>query len=116
MSGITHATIRAAGLGDVEHILAEYRQAVAELPLEESANLLWRPYDEFKTAVENGLFFCYRECRGQFHGGRWRVRPARFGRKRTGDVLRKEGMERLRIADPPFANQNLRCDTGSRSG
>jgi GNAT superfamily N-acetyltransferase len=69
MSGITHAIIRAAGLGDVEHILAEYRQAVAELPLEESANLLWRPYDEFKTAVENGLFFVIENAVGSFMAG-----------------------------------------------
>ena len=69
MSGITHATIRAAGLGDVEHILAEYRQAVTELPLEESANLLWRPYDEFKTAVENGLFFVIENAVGSFMAG-----------------------------------------------
>ena len=69
MSGITHATIRTAGLGDVEHILAEYRQAVAELPLEESASLLWRPYDEFKAAVENGLFFVIENAVGNFMAG-----------------------------------------------
>lgn len=69
MSGITHATIRSAGLGDVEHILAEYRQAVAELPLKESANLLWRPYDEFKAAVENGLFFVIENAVGSFMAG-----------------------------------------------
>ena len=69
MSDITRATIRAAGLGDVEHILAEYRQAVAELSLEESANLLWRPYDEFKAAVENGLFFIIENAVGDFMAG-----------------------------------------------
>lgn len=69
MPTVTHATIRAAGLGDVEHILAEYRQAVKELPLEESANLLWRPYDEFKAAVENGLFFIIENAVGNFMAG-----------------------------------------------
>jgi len=32
MPTVTNATIRAAGLGDVEHILAQYRQAIKELP------------------------------------------------------------------------------------
>lgn len=69
MPDTTHATIRSARLGDVEHILAEYRQAVAELPREESANLLWRPYDEFKAAVENGLFFVIENAVGSFMAG-----------------------------------------------
>ncbi|SFH56451.1 hypothetical protein SAMN05216299_1236 [Nitrosospira sp. Nsp14] len=66
---ITHATIRAAGPADVEHILAEYREAVRNLPPEESANLLWRPYQEFRGAVENGLFFVIENASGDFMAG-----------------------------------------------
>src|SRR5687768_9395204 len=66
---ITHATIRAAGLGDLEHILAEYGEAIRNLPLEESANLLSRPYDKFKSAVENGLFFVVENAVGNFMAG-----------------------------------------------
>lgn len=69
MTMVTSATIRAAGVNDVERILAEYRQAISELPLEESANLLWRPYDEFKAAVENGLFFVVEDEIGGFMAG-----------------------------------------------
>jgi hypothetical protein len=65
----THAVVRAAGLGDVGHILAEYREAIKILPLEESANLLSRPYDEFKAAVENGLFFIIENAVGNFMAG-----------------------------------------------
>ena len=36
MAMVTSATIRAAGVNDVGRILAEYRQAICELPLEES--------------------------------------------------------------------------------
>lgn len=66
---ITHATIRAASLGDLEHILAEYGEAIRNLPLEESANLLSRPYDKFKSAVENGLFFVVENAAGNFMAG-----------------------------------------------
>ena len=66
---ITHAVVRAAGLGDVGHILAEYREAIKNLPLEESANLLSRPYDAFKAAVENGLFFVIENAVGNFMAG-----------------------------------------------
>src|SRR5688572_20581543 len=66
---ITHATIRAAGLGDLEHILAEYGKAIRNLPLEESANLLSRPYDIFKSAVEDGLFFVVENAVGNFVAG-----------------------------------------------
>src|SRR5688500_12839900 len=64
-----HATIRAACLGDLEHILAEYGEAIKNLPLEESANLLSRPYDKFKSAVENGLFFVVENAVGNFMAG-----------------------------------------------
>src|SRR5688500_2951199 len=66
---ITRATIRAAGLGDLEHILAEYGEAIKNLPLEESANLLSRPYEKFKSAVENGLFFVVENAVGNFMAG-----------------------------------------------
>ncbi len=66
---ITHAVVRAAGVGDVGHILAEYREAIKNLPVEESANLLSRPYDEFKAAVENGLFFVIENAVGNFMAG-----------------------------------------------
>lgn len=66
---ITYATVRAAGLGDVERILAEYREAIRNLPLKESANLLSRPYDEFRAAVENGLFFIVEDAVGNFMAG-----------------------------------------------
>jgi GNAT superfamily N-acetyltransferase len=66
---ITHATVRAAGLGDLERILAEYDEAIRNLPLEESANLLSRPYDKFKAAVENGLFFVVENAVGNFMAG-----------------------------------------------
>ncbi len=66
---IIHAVVRAAGLGDVGHILAEYREAIKNLPPEESANLLSRPYDEFKAAVENGLFFVIENTVGNFMAG-----------------------------------------------
>lgn len=66
---IIHAVVRAAGLGDVGRILAEYREAIKNLPLEESANLLSRPYDEFKAAVENGLFFVIENAVGNFMAG-----------------------------------------------
>jgi GNAT superfamily N-acetyltransferase len=66
---VTQATIRAAGLADVEHILAQYREAIGDLPPEESANLLWRPYGEFKAAVENGLFFIVESATGNFMAG-----------------------------------------------
>lgn len=69
MTMVTSATIRAAGLDDAERTLAEYRQAVSELPAKESANLLWRPYDEFKAAVENGLFFVVEDEAGGFMAG-----------------------------------------------
>jgi hypothetical protein len=49
--------------------LAEYREAIKNLPLEESANLLSRPYDEFKAAVENGLFFVIENAVGNFMAG-----------------------------------------------
>jgi GNAT superfamily N-acetyltransferase len=66
---VTQARVRAAGLADVEHILAEYREAISNLPPEESANLLWRPYGEFKAAVENGLFFVVENATGNFMAG-----------------------------------------------
>jgi hypothetical protein len=66
---VTQATVRAAGLADVDHILAEYRDAISNLPPEESANLLWRPYGEFKAAVENGLFFIVENATGNFMAG-----------------------------------------------
>jgi GNAT superfamily N-acetyltransferase len=66
---VTYATIRAAGPADVERILVEYRQAVRNLPPEESANLLWRPYREFRGAVENGLFFVVEDTSGDFMAG-----------------------------------------------
>jgi hypothetical protein len=37
--------------------------------LEESANLLWRPYGEFKAAVENGLFFVIENATGNLMAG-----------------------------------------------
>ena len=69
MSKVTHAAIRAAGLGDMTRILAEYGEAIKNLPLAESANLLSRPYSEFKTAVENGLFFIVENEAGNFMAG-----------------------------------------------
>lgn len=66
---VTHATVRAAGLGDVQRILTEYDEAIRNLPLEESANLLSRPYDKFKAAVENGLFFVVENAVGNFMAG-----------------------------------------------
>ncbi|WON74019.1 hypothetical protein [Nitrosospira sp. Is2] len=66
---VTRARVRAAGLADVAHILAEYRDAISTLPPEESANLLWRPYGEFKAAVENGLFFIVENATGNFMAG-----------------------------------------------
>ena len=69
MAMVTSATIRAAGINDVERILAKYRQAIRELSRDESANLLWRPYDEFKAAVENGLFFVVEDEAGEFMAG-----------------------------------------------
>jgi GNAT superfamily N-acetyltransferase len=66
---VTQATVRAAGLADVNHILAEYREAISNLPPEESANLLWRPYAEFRAAVENGLFFVIENATGNFMAG-----------------------------------------------
>jgi GNAT superfamily N-acetyltransferase len=66
---VTQATVRAAGVADVELILAEYREAISNLPQEESANLLWRPYGEFKAAVENGLFFVVENATGNFMAG-----------------------------------------------
>ena len=64
-----HATIRAAGVGDIPRILAEYGEAIRNLPLAESANLLSRPYNEFKAAVENGLFFIVENAVGDFMAG-----------------------------------------------
>ncbi|SEL24676.1 hypothetical protein [Nitrosovibrio tenuis] len=65
----THATIRAAGVGDMARILGEYSEAIKNLPLTESANLLSRPYNEFKAAVENGLFFVIENAAGNFIAG-----------------------------------------------
>jgi GNAT superfamily N-acetyltransferase len=65
----THATIRAAGVSDITRILAEYSEAIRSLPLAESANLLSRPYKEFKAAVENGLFFIIENAAGDFMAG-----------------------------------------------
>lgn len=65
----THATLRAAGFGDMDRILTEYREAIKNLPLADAANLLPRPYDEFKTAVENGLFFVIDNAAGKFMAG-----------------------------------------------
>jgi len=64
-----HATIRAAGVGDIPRILAEYGEAIRNLPLAESANLLSRPYNELKAAVENGLFFIVENAAGDFMAG-----------------------------------------------
>lgn len=64
-----HATIRAAGVGDIPRILAEYSEAIKNLPLSESANLLSRPYNEFKAAVEDGLFFIIENATGDFMAG-----------------------------------------------
>lgn len=69
MLTINRATVRAAGLADVERILAEYGEAIRNLPLEESANLLSRPYDQFKAAVEDGLFFIVENAVGNFMAG-----------------------------------------------
>ena len=69
MLKVTHAAIRAAGVGDMTRILAEYGEAIKNLPLAESANLLSRPYSEFKTAVENGLFFIVENEAGNFMAG-----------------------------------------------
>lgn len=81
---VTQATIRAAGLADVEHILAEYRKAIGDLPPEESANLLWRPYGEFKAAVENGLFFIVENVTGNFMAGAGVFDLAEVGEKELG--------------------------------
>ena len=69
MLKVIHATIRAAGVTDIPRILAEYSEAIKNLPLAESANLLSRPYNEFKAAVENGLFFIIENATGNFLGG-----------------------------------------------
>jgi hypothetical protein len=65
----THATVRAAHLGDADRILAEYDEAIRNLPMGESANLLSRPYDKFKAAIENGLFFVVENAVGNFMAG-----------------------------------------------
>ncbi len=69
MSKVIHATVRAASVSDISHILAEYSEAIKNLPLAESANLLSRPYNEFKAAVENGLFFVIENATGNFMAG-----------------------------------------------
>ncbi|MDE2366335.1 MAG: hypothetical protein KGM95_05315, partial [Betaproteobacteria bacterium] len=69
MLKVIHATIRAAGVSDIPYILAEYSEAIKNLPLAESANLLSRPYTEFKAAVENGLFFVVENATGNFMAG-----------------------------------------------
>ncbi|HEX8873929.1 MAG TPA: hypothetical protein VF780_04820 [Nitrosospira sp.] len=69
MLKVIHATIRVAGINDIPHILAEYSEAIKNLPLAESANLLSRPYAEFKAAVENGLFFVVENATGNFMAG-----------------------------------------------
>jgi hypothetical protein len=81
---VTHATIRAAGPADVEHILAEYCEAVRTLPAEESANLLWRPYQEFRAAVENGLFFVIEDESASFMAGAGVFDLANPGEKELG--------------------------------
>src|SRR3954447_240875 len=69
MLKVIPAVIRAAGLGDMTRILAEYDEAIKNLPLAESANLLLRPYSEFKAAVENGLFFMIENETSEFMAG-----------------------------------------------
>jgi len=69
MLKVTHAAVRTAGLSDMARILAEYSEAIKNLPLAESANLLSRPYSEFKAAVENGLFFIIENETGNFMAG-----------------------------------------------
>jgi GNAT superfamily N-acetyltransferase len=81
---VTQAAVRAAGLADVNHILAEYREAISNLPPEESANLLWRPYGEFKAAVENGLFFVVENATGNFMAGAGVFDLANVGEKELG--------------------------------
>ena len=110
---VTHATVRAAGPTDVEPILAEYCKALRTLPPEESANLLWRPYQEFRAAVENGLFFVIEDTSRNFMAGAGVFDLANPGRERTGDVLRKAGVAGLRLAGAPFARQGLRRNAGA---
>jgi hypothetical protein len=81
---VTQAAVRAAGLADVNHILAEYREAISNLPPEESANLLWRPYGEFSAAVENGLFFVVENATGNFMAGAGVFDLADAGEKELG--------------------------------
>jgi hypothetical protein len=81
---VTDATVRAAGPADVEHILAEYCEAVRTLPPEESANLLWRPYQELRAAVENGLFFVIEDAGGNFMAGAGVFDLANPGEKELG--------------------------------
>jgi GNAT superfamily N-acetyltransferase len=69
MLKVTHAAVRAAGLGDIPRILGEYSEAIRNLPVVDSANLLSRPYSEFKAAVENGLFFVVESEAGSFMAG-----------------------------------------------
>ena len=81
---VTHATVRAAGPADVEHILAEYCKALRTLPPGESANLLWRPYQEFRAAVENGLFFVIEDTSRNFMAGAGVFDLANPGEKELG--------------------------------
>ncbi len=67
-----------------EPILAEYCKALRTLPPEESANLLWRPYQEFRAAVENGLFFVIEDAGGNFMAGAGVFDLANPGEKELG--------------------------------
>ncbi len=79
------------GLPDLEHILAEYGEAIKALPAEESANLLSRPYDEFKAAVENGLFFVIENTAGNFMASAGVFDLATPGEKELGMCFVKKG-------------------------
>lgn len=91
MLTVTNATVRAAGLADVDRILAEYGEALRTLPVEDSANLLWRPYDEFKAAVENGLFFIIENAAGNFMAGAGVFDLANPSEKELGMCYVKKG-------------------------